>query len=89
MEQITQETRRDSHAIIKESRNTRHQEILLALEGRMTAREIASRLGYRDMNAVRPRITELVELGHVRAVGKKMDTLTDRWVSMFERVQRQ
>lgn len=46
----------------------------------LTDREVAHRLGFRDLNAVRPRITELIELGHVCECADVKDKTTNRTV---------
>lgn len=47
---------------------------------RMTDREVMERLGYRDMNSVRPRITELIKEGALEEWGNKQDEITNRRV---------
>ncbi len=46
----------------------------------MTDREVCSALGYKDMNAVRPRMTELIQQGVLIECGKVRDYLTGRRV---------
>lgn len=51
----------------KVDRETRHRQILDALYmGAMTDRQIMRYLGLRDLNEVRPRITELKQAGRIR-----------------------
>ncbi len=55
----------------------------------MTDREVATALGYTDMNAVRPRITALILNGHLSEVGSARDPLTRkrvRVVTVFGRL---
>ena len=59
--------------------------ILNAMDRPMTAREIAYKLGFSDLNAVKPRLTEMKERGTVEVVGKSYDTLTMRNVSVYRR----
>lgn len=82
---ITEETRRESNE--KTDRETRYKKILAVLEPgvEMTAREISYALQYSDLNAVKPRLTELRGLGKVLAVGKKYDKITDRNVTIYKR----
>lgn len=47
---------------------------------RFADREIMIKLGFKDMNAVRPRITELVDAGVLIECGKIKDGLTKRTV---------
>ena len=81
---ITAETRRESH--YQTDKSTRYRLILEAYRqnGAMTAREVGQRLGFSDMNAVKPRITELCYRGRLIAVGKKFDSVTNRNVAVFE-----
>lgn len=79
---ITKETRLDS--FLRTDRNKRQQEILAAWPpGPATAREIGRKLGYTDLNAVKPRITELVKKGRLVEAGKKYDQATDRNVTCW------
>ena len=41
-----------------------------------TARDIANKLGYTDLNAVRPRLTELKRKGIIHEIGKVKETRT-------------
>lgn len=61
---ITEETRNES--FLKTDRATRRSVILAALgDEELTARELLSRIGFNDMNFVRPRLTELMHSGRV------------------------
>lgn len=85
---ITKQTRRESYDKIKPERKLRHQVILDAWEGPMTAREICRKLGYgSDLNMVRPRITELVQSGHLVESGEKYDIATDRNVAAWRKAE--
>lgn len=53
----------------------------------MTSREIAQEMGFTDMNAVKPRLTELKGIGLVEPVGKKLDPITKRNVAVWKKVQ--
>ena len=46
----------------------------------LTDREIMLALGFSDMNAVRPRITDLIEDGVVEKTGDKLDPVTGKRV---------
>lgn len=82
---ITHETRNES--FVKTDRATRRSIILAALgDEELTAREILKRIGFSDMNFVRPRLTELMQSGKVEAAGKKWDKITERNVTVFRRV---
>ena len=81
---ITEETRLESY--IKTPTSERKLAILNALgEKQMTARMIAYSLGFKDLNAVKPRLTELKKEGRVRVVGKAYDETTERNVAVFQR----
>lgn len=84
MDQITKETRREAY----ETRPvTRQEAILLALgDKELTARQIADALGFTDLNAVRPRLTELMDAGKVETCGKRRDSVTGKNVAVFYRV---
>jgi len=44
--------------------------------GPATDRQIVTGLGFTDMNAIRPRVTELIGRGLVREVGNRRDEVT-------------
>lgn len=83
---ITHETRRKSNRMV--DRLTRPKLILqtYARYGPMTSRECANILGYHDLNAVKPRITELCKHGMMRAVEEVDDVSTHRKVAKYELV---
>ncbi len=78
--EITKETRFESYI----ARPIRANEILELLgDDELTARQIMQKSKYSDMNAIRPRLTELKALGKVEAVGKAYDKATKRNVAVF------
>lgn len=80
---ITKETRQEAYVVRPA---TRAVEILKVLGDReMTAREIAYELGFSDLNAVKPRLTELKEIGVIEVVGKKLDHITNRNVAIWRK----
>lgn len=81
---ITEETRRESNR--KTDKTNRRKQILEIFRqyGELTARECLKKLHRRDMNYVRPRITELIKLGKLVTCGKKYDRATDRNVTVFK-----
>jgi predicted ArsR family transcriptional regulator len=81
---LTHETRLESFILTDKPK--RRAEILSALTQPMTARQLAYKLGYRDLNAVKPRLTELVGANKVKVVGKVKDDLTGRTVAVYERI---
>lgn len=81
---ITEETRLESY--ISTPTSERKQMILKILgDKQMTARMIAYALGFRDLNAVKPRLTELKKEGRVVVVGKAYDETTERRVAVFQK----
>lgn len=81
---ITKETRQEAFVVRPA---TRAKEILERLGTReMTAREIAYEMGYTDLNAVKPRLTELKSEGKVEVVGKRKDFITERNVAVWRAV---
>ncbi len=82
---ITKETRQEAYVVRPV---TRAGEILAKLDGReLTARELAYELGFSDLNAVKPRLTELKACGLVEVVGKKKDLVTDRNVAVWRKIE--
>lgn len=80
---IAAEARQEGHASI--DKTARYAMILGELRGKqLTAREIAYNLGFRDLNAVKPRLTELAKAGRVVRAGKRKDTVTGVTVSVYE-----
>ena len=72
-----------SYSAVLPSIGQRHQEIIDILEDTsMTDRQIAEALGYSDLNAVRPRITELVQGGILRECGTTTCETTGRPVRL-------
>ena len=81
---ITEETRLESYIATPTAQ--RKQMILTILgDKQMTARMIAYALGFRDLNAVKPRLTELKKEGRIVVVGKAYDEMTERRVAVFQR----
>lgn len=83
---ITRQTRNASYR--KLNPLARQAKILEVLGNKeMTSREIATVLGYTDMNAVRPRITELVAMGKIEVCGAVNDPVTGRTVATYRRTK--
>ena len=61
--------------------------ILSQLDKPRTAREIAYRLGFSDLNAVKPRLTEMKARGTVEVIRKEKDSITNRNVSVYRRTK--
>ena len=81
---ICQETRFESFLQIEP--NKRCALILEAMGNEeMTARQIAYKLRFSDLNAVRPRLSEMLRDGRVEAVGKAFDDISKRNVTVFRR----
>ena len=52
--------------------------------GQATDRQIVDGLGFRDMNACRPRVTELVQIGALREVGSTRCPITSKTVRLVD-----
>ena len=77
------ENSKEAYHKIKPELTGRRKEIYLAMlkTGRkMTDREVKEQMGLSDMNAVRPRITELIKSGHVEEVGNVRCPITAKTV---------
>lgn len=76
----------NSYTATLSSIGERQQEILNVLEDRsMTDRQIAEALGYSDLNAVRPRITELVQADVLEENGVVTCSTTGRSVRLVRK----
>lgn len=83
--EITKQTRR---AAYKKRPVTRAGEILKFMGNReLTAREIAYGMGFDDLNAVKPRLSELKEQGLVEAISKKKCRVTGKTVAVWKVVE--
>ena len=81
---VTTETRREAY--INRPTQPRQAAILDALGAdELTARQIAHRLGFFDLNAVKPRLTELKAAGILKADRKAIDTVTGRNVAVWRK----
>lgn len=81
---ITKETRFESYITTPTDR--RKKLILSVMTQPMTARQIAYKLGFSDLNAVKPRLTELVKAGKVEVIDKAYDNATKRRVAVYRRI---
>lgn len=67
---------------------TRQAAILEELGSReLTARQLARLMGYDDLNAIKPRLTELKKAGKVEVVRKSLDHVTNRNVAVWAAVK--
>jgi len=88
---VIQETSLYSWIVVEPLRGERQVEVFnaMAMIGRpCTAREICYALEQRDMNYVRPRITELYKQGRIRMTGKTVCAFTGRPVLLFEIIKK-
>ena len=84
--EITRETRKESYIARPV---TRAVDILKFLDGKeYTARQIAYGMGFTDLNAVKPRLTELKAAGLVEVTGKAYDETTKRRVAVWRAAER-
>lgn len=80
---IAEDARREGHAAV--DKTARYAMILGELRGKhLTARELAYNLGFSDLNAVKPRLTELCKGGKVKRIGTRKDGVTHVSVSVYE-----
>ena len=56
----------------------------LAANPRVTDRDVMQGMGFTDMNAVRPRITDLIDTGEVVEVGSKVCPVTRKTVRIVD-----
>lgn len=71
---ITQQTRRDGYNRALSTITPRQALIISALRtGPMTAAEVADKLGFGDLNAVRPRLNELEKMEVVHVIDKRIN----------------
>jgi len=73
----------------KDNLSRREKEVLGVLHqsfNGMTDREVMKALGYSDMNAVRPRITELVQKHWAKEVGNVSDPVTGKKVRQVKAI---
>ena len=87
MDEITKETRRESHDAILPKVKKRAREILQVLGTRsMTVSEITEELVRTGRNYVAPRLTELKEIGVVETCGRRKATRSDATEAVWRRV---
>jgi len=85
----TEETRLEGLTHARLHLTPRAMLILGALrEGPMTAAELAEKLGFSDLNAVKPRLNELKGMGAVRVVGKRPNKRSGINNAVYELVER-
>lgn len=90
---ITTATRHKAYEDIKAKKEIRYTQILERLNRPKTAKELAIELFVdgliptTERNFVSPRITELMKMGIIKAVGKKRCQYTGKTVSVFERIE--
>lgn len=87
MNAITKQTRQESYLNRPVTRSVAILEVLG--DNLMTSREIAKEMGYSDLNAVKPRLTELLDGGLVEVAGKVLDETTNRSVAVWKTVDRE
>lgn len=72
-----------AYSDVKPELSGRRKDIYLAMKGtskKCTDREIKELMGFGDMNAVRPRITELIKFGYIEEVGSVKCPVTNQTV---------
>lgn len=92
---ITEQTRKEAHEFIKDSKARRQAVVLYAFAngdelcvdeaiGKLYAEKL---IPSRERNNVAPRITELLKKGLLRTTGKKKSVITGRTVATFKAVE--
>ena len=81
---ITKENRLESYIQRPVTRATTILKTMESIGRPVTARQLGNELGYRDLNAVKPRITELYQEGKITPAGKAFDKATKRHVTLWE-----
>ena len=84
--EITKETRREAYISRPVTRTADILEFMGDKE--YTARQIAYGMGFTDLNAVKPRLTELKAAGLVEVAGKAYDETTKRRVAVWKAAER-
>jgi len=81
---VTSDTRLES--FLKRPINPRSRQILYTLGNRkMTARQLAYEMGFSDLNAVKPRLTEMKSMGLIIADEVAHDSITGRNVALWRK----
>jgi len=89
MNQIAEETRRESNESVNKAVRNAQVLTILSFYPNSTAKEVAERMNARgwipttERNFAAPRLTELVEKGIVEVSGKKKDTATNKRVCTY------
>lgn len=91
MNNISFNTRNESHNEIKNKKQKRYNEILdILIKGRKTAKEIAielfneRKIPTSERNFTAPRLTELEQMGYVEVEEKKKDSWSGKQVAVYE-----
>lgn len=86
---VTRETRAEGLAHARAHLTPRMMLIIGALrDGPKTAAEVADKLGFRDLNAVRPRLHELEKLEVVRVIGKRANPRSGINNAIYELIEK-
>ena len=86
---ITEETRAEGLSHARARLTPRMTLIIGALrDGPKTASEVADSLGFRDLNAVRPRLHELEEMEVVRVIGKRTNPRSGVNNAIYELIEK-
>lgn len=86
---VTAETRAEGLSHARARLTPRMTLIIGALrDGPKTAAEVADSLGFRDLNAVRPRLHELEELEVVRVIGKRTNPRSGVNNAIYELIEK-
>lgn len=84
---ITKENRLESYIQRPVTRQETIYQIMVRLNEPVTARQLGWYMRFKDLNAVKPRITEMYHDGKIRPCGKAFDQTTKRHVTLWEVVK--
>lgn len=94
MNQITEETRRESHDIVKPTKSQRRAQILDVMgTDSLTVDEVIDRmlergyLRFPDRNSVAPRLTEMEQDKILTVIGKRDSARSGRKIAVYRRVK--
>ena len=91
MSTITEETRRQSHDIVKPTKSQRRAQILDVMGAdSLTVDEVIDRMlerGYPDRNSVAPRLTEMEQDKILKVIGKRDSARSGRRIAVYRRIR--
>lgn len=87
MNNITKETRHESYLKVdKKKRYTEFISLLKCFPNGLTTREIME-IEHLERNQVAPRLTELVAMGKINVIGKRLDKVTHKNIAVYKVIE--